>query len=144
MVSTKFQVLGALASSVVADATTTLTPPSCSTCTISDAAVGCASLQNAFPGKTFFPGQEVYDFEKTNFWSNHEILSPKCVFRPETVQDVAAAVITLKEDCTQFAVRGGGHMGIKVRISLTSRPQAKARFRTDFTPRVRTASTTAC
>jgi len=113
-VSTKLHILGALASHGIADVTTTLTLPSCSACTISDAAVGCTSLQNAFPSKTFFPGHEVYDFEKTNFWSNHEILSPKCVFRPETAQDVAAAVITLREDCTQFAVRGGGHMGIKV------------------------------
>ncbi|KAH7014458.1 uncharacterized protein B0I36DRAFT_299373 [Microdochium trichocladiopsis] len=109
MVSSTLNVLGALASGVLVNAVA----PSCSKCTINDATVGCASLSEAFPSKTFFPGQEVYAFEKTNFWSNHEILSPKCVFRPETAQDVAAAVITLKEDCTQFAVRGGGHMGIK-------------------------------
>ncbi|KAJ1323683.1 prosolanapyrone-II oxidase [Microdochium nivale] len=109
MVSAKVQLLGALATGVLA----TITAPTCSTCTISNGDAGCQSLQEAFPGMTFLPGHEVYDYEKTNFWSNHQILSPKCIFRPQSALDVAEAVVALKEDCTPFAVRGGGHMGIK-------------------------------
>ncbi|KXJ87892.1 hypothetical protein Micbo1qcDRAFT_215132 [Microdochium bolleyi] len=111
MVSTKLHVLGAAvaATSVLA----TGAAPSCSTCTISNGDAGCESLKEAFPAKTFFPGHEVYDYEKTNLWSNHQILSPKCIFRPDCALDVSQAVVTLKEQCTPFAVRGGGHMGIK-------------------------------
>jgi hypothetical protein len=74
---------------------------------------GCASLEKVLGSKTFFPGDPVYEFEKINFWSNTQILSPACVFRPSSAQDVSLAVSTMKKANTQFAVRGGGHMGIK-------------------------------
>lgn len=133
MVSAKVQLLGALATGVLA----TITAPTCSTCTISNGDAGCQSLQEAFPGKTFLPGHEVYDYEKTNFWSNHQILSPKCIFRPQSALDVAEAVVALKEDCTPFAVRGGGHMGIKVCISPRRASEAS---RSIWTQRVLTAT----
>ncbi|KAH8681692.1 hypothetical protein BX600DRAFT_429611 [Xylariales sp. PMI_506] len=74
---------------------------------------GCAALQVSYPTKVFYPGSEVYDYESTNFWSNTEILSPACVFRPETADDVAGAITTARTVEAEFAVRGGGHMGIK-------------------------------
>lgn len=47
--------------------------------------------------------------------SNTEILTPACVFRPVSAGDVSVAVTTLQRgNGTAFAVRGGGHMGIKV------------------------------
>ncbi|KAL3423073.1 FAD binding domain protein [Phlyctema vagabunda] len=74
---------------------------------------GCAALAAAFPAKVFYPTSEVYEWENKNFWSNTELLSPSCVFRPTSASDVATAVTTIQKSDSKFAVRGGGHMGIK-------------------------------
>lgn len=76
--------------------------------------LGCAALEAIFPNKTFQPGDSVYDYEAKNFWSKTEILNPACVFRPTSSEDVATALLVNQITWTQFAVRGGGHMGIKV------------------------------
>ncbi|KAK8060616.1 hypothetical protein PG996_010546 [Apiospora saccharicola] len=73
---------------------------------------GCEALQAALPGKTFFPGSAVYEFENQNFWSNTELKKPACVFRPTSPMDVSCGVIAGKKTQSPFAVRGGGHMGI--------------------------------
>lgn len=46
------------------------------------------------------------------FWSETTILSPFCIFTPNTSQDIASAVKVLVQTNTKFAVRGGGHMPI--------------------------------
>ncbi|KAK6853706.1 hypothetical protein PG995_010518 [Apiospora arundinis] len=73
---------------------------------------GCAALKTAFPDKTFFPGEPVYEFENQNFWSNTELKSPACVFRPTNPMDVSCGVVAAQKSQSPFAVRGGGHMGI--------------------------------
>lgn len=75
---------------------------------------GCDALLASLPDRLYFPGSSVYDYEVNNFWSNTEILAPACVFRPESANDVASAVVHLTQNHSEFAVRGGGHMGIKV------------------------------
>lgn len=75
---------------------------------------GCTALATAFPTKVFAPNSSVYEYENHNFWSETEYLSPSCVFRPESAEDIAAAIPLLSIADTKFAVRGGGHMGIKV------------------------------
>lgn len=82
--------------------------------TNSTGTVGCAALEIKFPGKTFYPGDEVYEYETQAFWSNTELLNPTCVFRPESASDVSESIFISKKTETEFAVRGGGHMGIKV------------------------------
>lgn len=75
--------------------------------------LGCAALEAILADKTFQPGQEVYNYEASQFWSNTEILNPACIFRPSSANDVAAAVLAARLTSSKFAVRGGGHMAIK-------------------------------
>ncbi|KAF7534296.1 hypothetical protein G7054_g6373 [Neopestalotiopsis clavispora] len=81
--------------------------------TNSSAVAGCAALEIKFPGKTFYPGDDVYEYETSQFWSNTELMSPACVFRPESASDISASIEISTSTSTDFAVRGGGHMGIK-------------------------------
>ncbi|KAH6660933.1 FAD binding domain-containing protein [Truncatella angustata] len=81
--------------------------------TNSSGTVGCAALEIKFPGKTFYPGDEVYEYETQAFWSNTELMTPACVFRPESASDISEGIFISKNTETDFAVRGGGHMGIK-------------------------------
>ena len=77
---------------------------------------GCVALTVALgPSKVFYPTSTVYQYENKQFWSNFQILSPQCVFRPTSAADVAKGIKTLKLVSGTFAVRGGAHMGIKVR-----------------------------
>ncbi|KAI9151611.1 hypothetical protein HJFPF1_08818 [Paramyrothecium foliicola] len=83
---------------------------------------GCSALRLTNSAKTFVPGNAVYEYEVKNFWSNHQILSPACVFRPTSAEDVAAALLINEVTGTKFAVRGGGHMGIKGANSIDGGP----------------------
>ena len=113
--------LGGPASCSAAPAVADVCPPLGSALAEGPAAShGCASLKLAYPGSTFFPGDEVYEYEAQAFWSNTELMSPGCVFRPLCAQEVACAVAAAKATNSEFAVRGGGHMGIRVSLS---RPQ---------------------
>ncbi|KAI1337077.1 hypothetical protein F5Y15DRAFT_426217 [Xylariaceae sp. FL0016] len=98
-------ILACLAATVTAAGTQGQAPPT----TIP---AGCAELQRAFPSKLFLPGSEVYAHEARSFWSNTELQSPGCVFRPACALDVSAAVRASRRTGTPFAVRGGGHMGV--------------------------------
>ena len=73
---------------------------------------GCTKLTGAFPENVFYKGHPIYDYEHQNFWSLTEILSPSCVFRPISAQQIGSAIKLLTTTETQFAVRSGGHMGI--------------------------------
>ena len=75
---------------------------------------GCQTLKDSLPGSVYAPSTSVYKYESQEFWSNTEILSPGCVFRPKSGEQLAKGVKGLVDARAQFAVRGGGHMGIKV------------------------------
>lgn len=79
---------------------------------------GCNVLSDNVPNTIFFRGDDVYEYENTRFWSNNEIMDPECVFRPSSADEVAQAVQIMQDTNTQFAVRGGGHMAIRVRAIL--------------------------
>ncbi|KAK9769878.1 putative FAD binding domain-containing protein [Seiridium cardinale] len=85
----------------------------CTRGTNSTGTVGCAALEAKFPGKTFYPGDEVYEYETQAFWSNTELMNPTCVFRPESASDISESISLSRTTETDFAVRGGGHMGIQ-------------------------------
>ena len=76
--------------------------------------LACIDLDTASRGHVFYPGSDVYQYENQNFWSLTEILSPSCVFRPTSAQEIGDAIKILESTNTKFAVRGGGHMGITV------------------------------
>lgn len=77
---------------------------------------GCQTLKNAQSDSVFAKDSVVYAYESENFWSNTEILSPECVFRPQSGKQLSSGLQELVKSQSQFAVRGGGHMGIKVNI----------------------------
>ncbi|KAL2840660.1 hypothetical protein BJY01DRAFT_257287 [Aspergillus pseudoustus] len=77
--------------------------------------VGCKTLRRggSLADSVFFPESTVYQNESRNFWSNTEIMAPACVFRPASAQALGEGITLLKKENAQFAVRGGGHMGIR-------------------------------
>ena len=80
---------------------------------------GCLALAKEFNGQNnvFYQNSDVYNYENSprEFWSNTEILSPSCVFRPTSAEQIGDAVKILRKANIKFAVRGGGHMGVTVR-----------------------------
>ena len=80
---------------------------------------GCLALAKKFNGENnlFYENSNVYNYENSprEFWSNTEILSPSCVFRPTSAGQIGDAVKILRDANIKFAVRGGGHMGVTVR-----------------------------
>ncbi|CAI7594536.1 unnamed protein product [Penicillium viridicatum] len=76
-------------------------------------AVGCKALQTPLGDSLFFASSIVYKYEAANFWSNTELMAPGCVFRPQSSAQLAEGIVALANANAQFAVRGGGHMGIR-------------------------------
>ncbi|KAJ5893647.1 hypothetical protein N7495_005338 [Penicillium taxi] len=74
---------------------------------------GCDALNKPVSDAVFSPDSTVYDYETKQFWSNTEIMSPACVFRPQSSSQLAEGLDALVKSNSQFAVRGGGHMGIR-------------------------------
>ncbi|KAL5341102.1 hypothetical protein BJX70DRAFT_396158 [Aspergillus crustosus] len=77
------------------------------------ASTGCDALTSEISSSVFAPGSSVYDSESQNFWSNTEIMAPGCVFRPESAVELGEGIAVLVKNNARFAVRGGGHMGIR-------------------------------
>lgn len=77
---------------------------------------GCHALAKPLGDAVFYHNSDVYKYESKNFWSNTEILSPRCVFRPQSSSQLAEGLQALVGANAEFAVRGGGHMGIRVCI----------------------------
>ncbi|CAI7611914.1 unnamed protein product [Penicillium glandicola] len=74
---------------------------------------GCKALQAPLGDSLFFANSTVYEYEAANFWSNTELMAPGCVFRPQSSAQLADGIVALANADAQFAVRGGGHMGIR-------------------------------
>ncbi|KGO52166.1 FAD linked oxidase, N-terminal [Penicillium expansum] len=74
---------------------------------------GCRALQTLLENSLFFVSSSVYKYEAANFWSNTELMAPGCVFRPQSSAQLAEGIVALGNANAQFAVRGGGHMGIR-------------------------------
>ncbi|KAJ5740198.1 hypothetical protein N7493_000070 [Penicillium malachiteum] len=74
---------------------------------------GCQALKKPLSDAVFYPNTDVYEYEAQNFWSDTEILSPGCVFRPQSSAQLAKGLEALVKADAEFAVRGGGHMGIR-------------------------------
>ena len=76
---------------------------------------GCQALQQSpLNDSVFATGSSVYNWETKEFWSNTELMAPGCVFRPKNSRQLGQAVKALVQADAKFAVRGGGHMGIRV------------------------------
>jgi hypothetical protein len=78
---------------------------------------GCTVLRgifSEFPSKLLFPGKSNYTSEATHYYDLRSDLSPKCIFVPTCANDVAKAVVVLNACQATFAVRGGGHMPVRL------------------------------
>lgn len=81
---------------------------------VSTVSNGCTALSARLSDAVFFKNSSVYQYEAQEFWSNTEKMSPSCVFRPQSSQQLAKGLESLVDAEAKFAVRGGGHMGIRV------------------------------
>ncbi|KAK1141144.1 hypothetical protein N8T08_009311 [Aspergillus melleus] len=79
----------------------------------SSISAGCQALSSSLSDAVFSLDSSVYQYESQEFWSNTEILSPGCVFRPQSSDQLSQGLQALVDADAQFAVRGGGHMGIQ-------------------------------
>ncbi|CAI7625670.1 hypothetical protein PCG10_009964 [Penicillium crustosum] len=95
-----FSLVGVIAASTVA-------------ATSPNVAAGCKALQTPLGDSLFFASSSIYKYEAANFWSNTELMAPGCVFRPQSSAQLAEGIVALANANAQFAVRGGGHMGIR-------------------------------
>ncbi|KAI7191001.1 hypothetical protein KC316_g2552 [Hortaea werneckii] len=78
----------------------------------------CSALSKVLGDKVVLTESLLYEESIASYWSGQEeAVSPSCVVLPESAEDVAVAVATLKHsrghvanhDGCQFAVRSGGH-----------------------------------
>lgn len=70
------------------------------------------NLQKSLPSKVFRPGTQVYDESlKSYFTAQQAELTPTCIVKPVSAEDVALAIRILAEadDSILLAVRSGGH-----------------------------------
>ncbi|KAF7627996.1 putative FAD-binding oxidoreductase [Aspergillus flavus] len=71
----------------------------------------CRKLTQSFGRSVILPGQKNYTQQTVDdYWDIRAVLSPACVFVPDTADAVASALQILSACNAQFAVRGGGHM----------------------------------
>lgn len=56
----------------------------------------------------------------TDFYTASAVLGPKCVFEPSSNDEMAEAVLTLRNVSSPFAIRGGGHMPIGDAANINS------------------------
>ena len=55
-----------------------------------------------------------------DFYTASAMLGPKCVFEPSSSDEMAEAVLTLRNVSSPFAIRGGGHMPIGDAANINS------------------------
>jgi hypothetical protein len=82
--------------------------------TVSEASCACTKLSTLYTDKLLYPNATDYTAEATAYWDLRADLSPACIFLPTTAEEVASAVAELVACNAQFAVRGGGHMNVRM------------------------------
>ncbi|KAK6339668.1 hypothetical protein TWF718_009064 [Orbilia javanica] len=77
-------------------------------------AIACVSLKLLFPSKTATAGSNNYNqWNNPSFWSATTYMTPTCVFRPTSVEDISLAMKIIMLTQSDFNVVGGGHSAIK-------------------------------
>ena len=69
----------------------------------------CSVLSSLLPGKVSYPGDATYTTSDSSYFFQQARLSPQCIIRPESAQDVSLIVKTLGKLQSKAAIRGGGH-----------------------------------
>ncbi|KAJ1305446.1 hypothetical protein OPQ81_000456 [Rhizoctonia solani] len=72
--------------------------------------VCCDRLTTVLPEEKVFKSFDPnYKIENNKYWSSTAVLTPACIFVPESSSDVSIAIKVLVESSCEFGVRGGGH-----------------------------------
>lgn len=72
--------------------------------------IQCQSLSTALSSKVVYPESTAYDASLSSYWAQGEqLITPSCIFLPQTAQDISSALKILVGGSCQFAVRSGGH-----------------------------------
>ncbi|KAF2264852.1 FAD-binding domain-containing protein [Lojkania enalia] len=75
-----------------------------------DTASTCQALASALPEYVFYPETDTYNASITSYPFIQLRLTPNCIVRPKSAQDVSTTVKILRDTgCTKFAIKGGGH-----------------------------------
>ena len=69
----------------------------------------CSALLHLLPGKVSYPSDAAYITSDKSYFFQQARLSPKCIVRPTSAQDVCLIVKNLAQTGAKAAVRGGGH-----------------------------------
>ena len=79
------------------------------------ATCACAQLAAVYGDLVLYSNATNYSTENVDFWDVRSAdLKPKCVFLPNDADQVAGGVSILAGCGSQFAIRGGGHMNVRV------------------------------
>ncbi|OTB02483.1 hypothetical protein M426DRAFT_264513 [Hypoxylon sp. CI-4A] len=78
----------------------------------------CGSLSTSLPDQLFWPNSTQYSTETTDIWSETCLLSPSCVFEPNTAEDLSQGLKLIKMSGSKLSVRSGGHMPVPGAQSL--------------------------
>ncbi|VUC35662.1 unnamed protein product [Clonostachys rosea] len=76
--------------------------------------VACDQLNSIAPNSTYFPNSTAYETQRINVWDKRANLYPACIHMPSTAEDVARAVAIFHQHKVPFAVKGGGHMNVRI------------------------------
>lgn len=70
----------------------------------------CETLSTILPSKVFLPNTLLYTTSTQSYFFRESRLSPSCVVRPTSAEDVSQVIKVLTSNSSvEFAIRGGGH-----------------------------------
>lgn len=79
----------------------------------SGAECACTKLGARFNGSSvLFANSMGYTDETRAYWDKRAVMYPRCIFLPQTADEIATAMATISACDAQFAIRGGGHMNV--------------------------------
>ncbi|PQE14646.1 FAD binding domain-containing protein [Rutstroemia sp. NJR-2017a BVV2] len=74
----------------------------------------CMELQRTLQSKVSFPNSTEYVYEESQYWSAQQSSAvPTCRIAPLSAKDVSQAILALKKNQCQFAVKSGGHSAFR-------------------------------
>lgn len=82
----------------------------------------CSELIATNPGATLLPNATHFVTQKLHVWDKRSDQQPACIFLPKAADDVSQALSILTTCDAEFAIRGGGHMNVRI----NQHPEAKA------------------
>ena len=78
------------------------------------ATCACAQLSAMFGDLLLLKNSSGFTSQAEDFYDIRAVLEPKCIFVPQSAAQVAAGMSVLAACGAQFAIRGGGHMNVRI------------------------------